>query len=184
MADGVARSPSRFCSRDGKINCYGDALSTIFLLACLKNFVPCFLLFVFRFSFLIFFPCISVCLSSSCPFICAAAICYSQQVRILYYVFFLLVSFVPYPIWELFCFFIRLVFFCFFFVALISRVAFLLLCSRTRYASTWFAYLDSLAFGFSLSHRDHRACKRFSRMKNQHGHWVCWMSTSRKNGLM
>ena len=28
-----------------------------------------------------------------------------------------------------------------------------LLCSRTRYASTWFAYLDSLArFGFSLSH--------------------------------
>ena len=23
-----------------------------------------------------------------------------------------------------------------------------------------------------------------SRMKNQRGHWVCWMSTSRKNGLM
>ena len=23
-----------------------------------------------------------------------------------------------------------------------------------------------------------------SRMKNQEGHWVCWMSTSRKNGLM
>ena len=80
-ADGVARSPSRLCSRDGKICCYGDALSTIFLLA----FVPCFLLFVFRFrslSFLIFFldP---ACLSSSCPFVCAAAICYSQQVRIL-----------------------------------------------------------------------------------------------------
>jgi len=50
MADGVARSPSRLCSRDGKICCYGDALSTIFLLA----FVPCFLLFVFRFSFLSF----------------------------------------------------------------------------------------------------------------------------------
>ena len=46
-------------------------------------------------------------------------------------------------------FFIRLVFF--FFVALISRVAFFLLCSRTRYASTWFAYLDSSAFVFSLS---------------------------------
>ena len=39
----------------------------------------------------------------------------------------------------------------FFFVALISRVAFFLLCSRTRYASTWFAYLDSSAFVFSLS---------------------------------
>ena len=53
IADGVARSPSRLCSRDGEICCYGDALSTILLLA----FVPCFLLFVFRFSFLlIFFP--------------------------------------------------------------------------------------------------------------------------------
>ena len=48
MADGVARFPSQLCSRDGKICCYGDALSTIFLLA----FVPCFLLFVFHFSFL------------------------------------------------------------------------------------------------------------------------------------
>ena len=45
------QSPSRLCSRDGKICCYGDALSTIFLL----DFVPCFLLFVFRFSFLFFF---------------------------------------------------------------------------------------------------------------------------------
>ena len=23
-----------------------------------------------------------------------------------------------------------------------------------------------------------------ARMKNRHGHWLCWMSTSRKNGLM
>ena len=37
------------CSRDGKICCYGDALSTIFLLA----FVTCFLLFAFCFSFLV-----------------------------------------------------------------------------------------------------------------------------------
>ena len=51
MVDGVARSPSRLCSRDGKTCCYGDALSMIFLLA----FVPCFLLFVFRFSFLSLF---------------------------------------------------------------------------------------------------------------------------------
>ena len=45
MADCVARSPSRLCSRDGKICCYGDALSTIFLLV----FVSCFLLFFFLF---------------------------------------------------------------------------------------------------------------------------------------
>ena len=51
MADGAARSLSRLYSTDGKICCYGDALSTIFLLA----FVPCFLLFVFRFSFLSYF---------------------------------------------------------------------------------------------------------------------------------
>ena len=47
MADGVARSPSRLCSKDGKICCYGYALSTIFLLACF-----CVLLPTFRFSFL------------------------------------------------------------------------------------------------------------------------------------
>ena len=47
--------PVSVCSRDEKNCCYGDALSTIFLLA----FVPCFLLFVFRLSvlsFLTFFP--------------------------------------------------------------------------------------------------------------------------------
>ena len=115
MADGVARSPSRLCSRDGKICCYGDALSTIFLLACFRAVLPTFR-FSFFFSFIIFFPCVPVCLSSSCPFVCAAAICYSQKVRI-----FLLVSFVPYPISDFFCFFIRLVNF---FVAPISRVAF------------------------------------------------------------
>ena len=42
-------------------------------------------------------------------------------------------------------------------------------CSRTRYASTWFAYLDSLAFGFSLSHWPQNLY--LSRMKNQQGHW-------------
>ena len=46
MANGVARSPPRLCSRDGKIYCHRDALSTLFLLA----FVPC-LLFLFRFSY-------------------------------------------------------------------------------------------------------------------------------------
>ena len=47
MADGVARSPSRLCGRDGKICCYGDALRTIFLLACFCALLP-----TFRFSFL------------------------------------------------------------------------------------------------------------------------------------
>ena len=100
MANGVTGSQFRLCSRDGKICCYGDALSTIFLLTC-----PCALLPTFLFSFLfLFFSCIPVCLSSSCLFVCSAAICYSQQVRILWYVFFLLVSFVPKPMSELFCF--------------------------------------------------------------------------------
>ena len=100
MADGVARSPSRLCSRDEKICCYGDALSTIFLLA----FVPCFPLFVFRFSFLhfgIFFVYLRLCsshllLSGSTP---------QYVFCILQYVFFLLVS-LPGIL-----FFIRLVFF-------------------------------------------------------------------------
>ena len=53
MADGVARSPSRLCSRDGKISCYGDASSTIIL----HSYMPCFLLFVFHSSSLSsFFP--------------------------------------------------------------------------------------------------------------------------------
>ena len=56
MADGMARSPSRLCSRDGKICCYEDALSTIFLLACFRALLPTFR-FSFFFLFLIFFPC-------------------------------------------------------------------------------------------------------------------------------
>ena len=51
MADGVARSQSRLCSRDGYVCCYGDALSTMFLLA----FVPCFPPLVFRFFISLFF---------------------------------------------------------------------------------------------------------------------------------
>ena len=128
MADGVARSPSRLCSRDGKICCYGDALSTIFLLA----FVPCFLFFVFLFISFLFFSCIPVCLSS-CPFVCAATICYSQQVLFYSTCSFRLCHLYPTP-FRSSSVFLRLVFF---FVALISRVAFFfLLCSRTRYAST------------------------------------------------
>ena len=47
MQDGVARSPSRLCSRDGKIYCYGDALSTV---SCFCALLP-----TFRFSFLFSF---------------------------------------------------------------------------------------------------------------------------------
>ena len=46
-----------------------------------------------------------------------------------------------------------------FFVALILRVAIFFVCSRTRYATNWFAYFRSLAtLGFSLSVLDHRIC--------------------------
>ena len=116
MADGVARSPSRLCSIDRNICCYGDALSTIFLLACFCALLPTFR-FSFLFSFFSYFfsPCILVCLSSSCPFGRAAAICYSQQVRILQYVFFLLVSFVSYLISKLSCFYLFCVFSWFYF---------------------------------------------------------------------
>ena len=52
MADGVARAPSRLRSGDGKIWCYGDALGTIFLLACFCALLPT---FRFLFSLLVFF---------------------------------------------------------------------------------------------------------------------------------
>ena len=48
MAGGVTRSPSRLRSRDGKICCYGDALSTILLLLCLA---ACFSFFFYIFLF-------------------------------------------------------------------------------------------------------------------------------------
>ena len=104
MADCVARSPSRLCSRDGKICCYGDALSTIFLLA----FVPCFLLFVFRVLFSHFFPASRhVFVSSSRLFVCAASGTVSKYVFYSTCSFCRVIcswSFVPYPISEISCF--------------------------------------------------------------------------------
>ena len=129
MADGVARSPPRLCSRDGKICCYVNALSTIFLLTC---FVPCFLLFVFRFSFLsyffplhpgmfIFFVSLRLCSSHLLlvRVLSACAICTLPHLGIL--LFFHSSSFL--------------------FVYYIFRSSYFsggvfLLCSRTRYAST------------------------------------------------
>ena len=135
-ADCVARSPSRLCSRDGKICCYGDALSTI---SCLLAFVPCFLVLVFRCSFLsfltfslhpgmfIFFVSLGLCsshllLSASTYFIVrvfsACVICILPHLGII-------------------MFFIRLLFFR---SSYFSGGVFFLLCSLTRCASTRFAY--------------------------------------------
>ena len=147
MADGVATSSTRLCSRDWNNCCYGDALSMTLLLACFCAPLP-----TFRFSFLsflffslypgmfIFFVFLHLCsshllLSGSTYFIVrvlsGCILCTLPHLRIL-------------------LFFIRVVFF--------SQLLFFsgdvfLFCSRTRYASTSFVYLNSLAtFGFSLSH--------------------------------
>ena len=100
MTDCVTRSPARLCSGYRKI-CYYGHLGTIFSLLFHASLI---------FSFLI-----PVCLSFSCSLVCAAAICYSQQVRILQYVFFLLVSFVSYLISKLSCFYLFCVFSWFYF---------------------------------------------------------------------
>ena len=121
MADGVARSPSRVCSIDGKICCYGDALSTIFLLDCalLPTFHSSFFFFFLLLLFLSLRLCSNLPLSASMYFIVrvlsAGVICTLPHLGVLF--FFYSSRF-------------------FFFVALISRVTFFLLCSRTRYAST------------------------------------------------
>ena len=109
MADGMARSPSRLCSRDGKICCYGDALSSTFLLACFCALLPTFR-FSFFFSFFYYYfslhPGMFVVLRvpSSVP---QSSATLSKYV-FLYYALFLLASFAPYPISEFLCFFSRL----------------------------------------------------------------------------
>ena len=69
MGDGMAKSPSRLCSRDGTTCSYKDALGTIVLLACVCALLPN-VRFSFFFSFFsyyhgmfIFF--VSLCLCSS-----------------------------------------------------------------------------------------------------------------------
>ena len=130
MAYSVIRSPARLCSRDGKF-CYYGRLEYDFLAFCCA-LLPTFLMF----SFLI-----PVCSSSSCSFVCAAVICYSQQVRVRSTCSFLCRLFPA-------SFLGILLFYSFtwqyFFAVLISPVAFWL-CSRTRYVSTWFAYLDNFS---------------------------------------
>ena len=159
------------CSRDGKICCYGDALS-------LLAFVPCFLLFVFLFAFLslliffslrpgmfIFLVSLRLCsshmlLSASTYFVVrvlsACVICTLPHLGILSF----------FHSFSLF----------FFFSSYFSGGVFFVVLSYPGYASTWFAsYLDYLAFGFSLSHCLWPQNLYLSRMKNQEGHWgYCW----------
>ena len=103
IADGVARSPSRLCSRDGKI-CYGDALSTILLLLCLATY---FSFFVFLFFLFLSFPAsryvyfLRVPSSVQQP---SATLSKYVFYSTWYVLFLLVVSFVPYPISEFFCF--------------------------------------------------------------------------------
>ena len=171
----VCASPSRLCSRDGNICCYGDALSTIFLLA----FVPCFLLFVFRFSFLFFVFLHPGMFIFSVPLrLCSSHLLLSASTVFYCKCSFCLCHLYPTPSRNSFVFFIRLFFFFFFRSSYFSGGVFFLLCSRTRYATTWFAYLDSSAFGFSVSHPHNLYLSRM----NQEGHWgYCWVE---KNGLM
>ena len=121
MADGVARSPCRLCSRDGKICCYGDALSTICFLAC-----SCALLPTFLFSLLyLFFP------ASRHVYILRVPSFVQQSATLSKYVFYSTCSFclchlyTTAPSRNYFVFF-RLLFF---FVALICRVAFFCCCA-------------------------------------------------------
>ena len=168
MADGVARSPSRLCSRDGKICCYGDALSTIFFLV----FVHCFLLFVFRFSFLFLFfflasryvYLVRVPSSVQQPFATLSKyVFYTPQ-----YVFFLLVSFVPHPISELFGFL-----FVYYFVSQLLFLGWRFFCCAlvpgTPALNLPTLNLQRLVF-LCLTVCDHRICIS-QRMKNQEGHW-------------
>ena len=154
MADGVAGPRLGFVAETGRF----VAMETPWVrFSCLLAFVPYLLLFLFRFSFFsYFFPasryvyllCVpssvqqSLLLSASTYFVVrvlsACVICTLPHLGIL-------------------MFFIHLVFLFLFRSSYFSGGVFLLLCSRTRYASTWFAYLDFLAFGF-LSHCDHIIC--------------------------
>ena len=102
MADGVARSLSRLCSRDGMICCHGDALCTIFLLVCFCALLPTFR-FSFFSSFLIFFLHPGMFIFFASLRLCSSNLLLSAStyfiVRVLS-----VVSSVPYPISEFVCF--------------------------------------------------------------------------------
>ena len=139
------------------------AMKTPFVrFSCLPAPVPCFLLFFslfflfFLFFLFLFFSCIPVCLSPSCPFVCAAAICYSQQVRIYSTCSFCLCHLYPTPSRNSFVFYS----FSFFFIVLVSRVAFFFCCALVP--GTLALDLPTLILQqrlfFSVSLSDHRIC--------------------------
>ena len=121
-----------FLAETGRFCCYGDALSTIFLLVA---FVRCFLLFVFRFSFLSF---LIFFLHPGRFIFVSLRLCSSHLLRTLSrYVFystfyFCLWHLYPSPSRKFFCLFVLY----FFRSSYFSGGVFFLLCSRTRYAST------------------------------------------------
>ena len=125
IADGVARSPSRICSRDGKICCDRDAMSTNFLLACFSALLPtfCFPFFSF-FLFLHFFP------ASRCVYLLRVPSAVQQpSATLTKYVFYSTCSFClchlyPNPSRNSFFFYLCFYSSSFIFVALISRVSF------------------------------------------------------------
>ena len=161
-----------FVAETGRFVGDGDALSTIFLLA----FVPCFLLFVFRFSFLFFVFLHPGMFIFSVPLrLCSSHLLLSASTVFYCKCSFCLCHLYPTPSRNSFVFFIRLFFFFFFRSSYFSGGVFFLLCSRTRYATTWFAYLDSSAFGFSVLLSDHRILGRTLGVL---------LMLGRKNGLM
>ena len=133
MADGgVARSPSRLCGREGKICCYGDALSTIFLLAGFCALLP-----TCRFSFFLFFLFLFFPASRYFYLLRVPSSVQQPSATLSKYVFYstcssaCVICTLPHPGITLFFYSFSL-----FFVALICRLAFFLSCSRTRHAST------------------------------------------------
>ena len=145
-------------------------------LACLLAFVPCFLLFVFRFSFLsflIFFLHPGMFIFFVSLPLCSSHLLLSASTGTYFIVRVLSACCVicTLPHLAIILLFIRF----FFFVALISRVAFFLLCSRTRYANTWMPTLNLQRLVFLCSHCLWPQIWYLSRMKNQEGHWgYCW----------
>ena len=124
------------------------AMETLWVrFSCLLAFVPCFLLFVFRCSFLFFFslhPGMLIFFVSLR--LCSSHLLLSASTYFIVRVLSALCHLYPTPSRNYFIFYSSGIFFR---SSYFSGGVFFL-CSRTRYASTWFAYLDSLAFGFSL----------------------------------
>ena len=142
MADGVARPPSRLCSRDGKIYCYGDALKTIFLLACSCALLLLFLILFFLASYFSLFFSFFSCFVPSSRYVYLLRVPSSVQqpfATLSKYVFYITCSFClchlyPTPSRNSFVFYSFSIFCRSFYFS--GGVFSFLLCFRTGYAST------------------------------------------------